>query len=484
LLINKNIGEKNMPDVIGKSKAFYDDFIRKGSNDTKTTHYCPGCGHGIIHKYIADAIEELGCQDRTILISPVGCSVFAYYYFDVGNMQVPHGRAPACATGVKRSRPNSIVISYQGDGDLAAIGTAEIIHAANRGEALTVFFVNNAIYGMTGGQMAPTTLIGQKTATSPHGRKIENEGFPIKMCELISTLDAPVYVERVSIADVPNRTKAKQVIKKGIKNQVEAKGFSFVEILAGCPSGLKISPVESNDWVKDNMHKIFPIKCFKDETNLAKSFTHSEQQIDDATLFKTLGLEKEDFSIEKNNDLKNFKDQKVRIAGFGGQGILSAGTTLSILGMFEGLETTWIPSYGPEMRGGTSNCHVKLSKNKIGSPLVEKANVLIAMNGPSLETFEATVDEGGLIIVNSSIVKEKVKRTDLRTYYIPLSDIATNMGVAAAQTVAGLAAYICISKIVPLEKLELVFKKSLKRKDLAEKNIAIVRKIKEFVDSL
>jgi len=473
-----------MSEIIQKSKAFYDDFERKGSNDTKTTHYCPGCGHGVIHKYIADAIEELNCQDRTVLISPVGCSVFAYYYFDVGNMQVPHGRAPACATGVKRARPNSIVISYQGDGDLAAIGTAEIIHAANRGEGLTVFFVNNAIYGMTGGQMAPTTLLGQKTATSPHGRKIENEGFPIKMCELISTLEAPVYVERVSIADVPNRTKAKQVIKKALKNQVEAKGFSFVEILAGCPSGLKISPVESNTWVKDNMHKIFPIKCFKDETNTAKPYTHSENKLDDASLFKALGLEKDNIEFKPSIDLKSFKDQNVRIAGFGGQGILSAGTTLSVLGMLEGLETTWIPSYGPEMRGGTSNCHVRLSKNKIGSPLVEKPNVLIAMNGPSLETFENIVEKNGIIIVNSSIINQKVNRADVKTYYIPLSDIATNMGVAAAQTVAGLAAYICITKIMPLEKLELVFKKSLKRKDLAEKNILISRKIKEFVDTL
>ena len=187
------------------------------ANCKHQTHYCPGCGHGVAHKLIAEAIEELGLQDRTIFVSPVGCSVFAYYYFDVGNVQVAHGRAPAAATALKRACPDKIVISYQGDGDLAAIGTAEIVHAANRGENITVFFVNNAIYGMTGGQMAPTTLVGQKSTTSPWGRRPVNEGFPLHMAELLSTLEAPVYIERVALSDNKNIMKARRAVRKALE---------------------------------------------------------------------------------------------------------------------------------------------------------------------------------------------------------------------------------------------------------------------------
>src|SRR5579884_3691849 len=184
----------------GKPHSFYDRYERKAELQQQT-HYCPGCGHGIVHKLVAEAIDALGIQDRTILISPVGCSVFAYYYFDVGNVQVAHGRAPAVATGVKRAHPESIVISYQGDGDLSAIGSAEILHAANRGENITVFFINNAIYSMTGGQMAPTSLVGQKSTTTPAGRNPLTEGYPLRMSELLATLDAPVYIERVGLGD-------------------------------------------------------------------------------------------------------------------------------------------------------------------------------------------------------------------------------------------------------------------------------------------
>src|SRR6185369_418140 len=196
-----------------KSELFYDTFERKADLQ-KMTHYCPGCGHGVAHKLIAEALEELGLQNDTIFVSPVGCSVFGYYYFDTGNVQAAHGRAPAVATALKRSNPKSIVISYQGDGDLAAIGTAEIIHAANRGENIAVFFVNNSIYGMTGGQMAPTTLVGQTSTTSPWGRRANNEGFPIKMAEMLSTLEAPVYIERVSLGDGKNILRARKAVRK------------------------------------------------------------------------------------------------------------------------------------------------------------------------------------------------------------------------------------------------------------------------------
>lgn len=472
------------PNILCKPKAFYDEFTRKGVEDVITTHYCPGCGHGILHKMIAEAIVDLGVQDRTIIISPVGCSVFAYYYFDTGNVQVAHGRAPAVGTGVKRSRPESIVISYQGDGDLAAIGTAEIIHAANRGESMTVFFVNNAIYGMTGGQMAPTTTIGQKTATTPYGRKVENEGYPIKMSELISNLDAPVFVERISIADVPNRNKARSVVKKALQNQVEGKGFSFVEVLAACPSGLKMTPVQTNEWVKSTLHNIFPIRNFRDNTATASPSFKKDPSSNKEDVLKALNLLDQSTDYKPSVDKSKFADQNVRLAGFGGQGILSAGSTLSVLAMYEGLETTWIPSYGPEMRGGTSNCHVRVSSKRIGSPLVETPNVLIAMNGPSLEKFESIVKKDGIIIVNSSIIDKKVTRKDVKVYYVPLTQISTDLGVPAAQSVAGLAAYLAATKVIPVEKLEYIVHKSLKRKDLADKNISIIRKTAEYVGGL
>lgn len=468
--------------ILAKPESFYDEFLRKGTEETGTTHYCPGCGHGILHKMIAEAICELDCQDKTILVSPVGCSVFAYYYFDTGNIQVAHGRAPAVATGAKRSRKNSVVISYQGDGDLAAIGTAEIIHAANRGENITVFFVNNAIYGMTGGQMAPTTTIGQKTATTPFGRTVENEGYPMKMSEIIATLDAPVYVERVSIADPASRSKTRIAVKKALKNQIDCKGFSFIEVLAPCPSGLKKNPVDTMKWVKETLHQVFPVKCFKDISETAQTRCPVEKKISDSEYFSALGLAT-DAKSEKTKstvDLKNFVEQKVRIAGFGGQGVLSSGVTLSVLGMNEGLNVTWIPSYGPEMRGGTSNCHVKLGTSRIGAPVVETANVLIAMNGPSLEKFEETVEPGGLIIVNSSIINEKVKRKDVKVVYAPVTDIATGLGVPAAQSVAALAVYLAYTKIIPVEKLESVLNKSLKRKDMVEKNISVIKKAAEY----
>ena len=227
-----------------KPKCLYERYERKAELRHQT-HYCPGCGHGIVHKLIARAIDELGIQDRVVLISPVGCSVFAYYYFDVGNIQVAHGRAPAVATAVKRSRPQSIVLSYQGDGDLAAIGSAEILHAANRGESITVFFINNAIYGMTGGQMAPTTLIGQKSTTTPFGRSVWNEGHPLQVCELLASLKGPVYIERVALGDNQQVMKTAKAVRRAIENQVQGLGFSLVEVLSPCPTIWKMTPVEA-----------------------------------------------------------------------------------------------------------------------------------------------------------------------------------------------------------------------------------------------
>src|SRR3954452_5614622 len=253
-----------------KAHAFYPNYDRK-SELQHQTHYCPGCGHGIAHKLLASAIDGLGLRDRTVLVSPVGCSVFAYYYFDVGNVQVAHGRAPAVATAVKRSRPESIVIGYQGDGDLAAIGTAEIVHAANRGEPVTIIFVNNGIYGMTGGQMAPTTPLGKKTATSPLGRDAMNEGYPLHVCEMLDSLDAPVYIERVALGNNKQIMQAAKVIRRAVENQVKGLGFSFVEVLSPCPTIWKMQPVEAQRFVRDEMAAIFGLCNLRDRTSEAQA---------------------------------------------------------------------------------------------------------------------------------------------------------------------------------------------------------------------
>ncbi len=228
-------------------------------------HYCPGCTHGIIHRLVAEAIDELGIEGRTIGVASVGCSVFSYNYFACDMVQAAHGRAPAVATGVKRSDKNNIVFTYQGDGDLAAIGTAETVHSAARGENITVIFVNNAIYGMTGGQMAPTTLPGQVTQTSPYGRDVEIAGYPVKVCEMLSQVDGAYYLERVAVNNVKNIKKAKAAIKKAFQNQIDGKGFSLVEVISTCPTNWGVSPDEALKWVDDKMIPYYPLGVYKDK---------------------------------------------------------------------------------------------------------------------------------------------------------------------------------------------------------------------------
>lgn len=230
------------------------------------THYCPGCTHGIIHRLVGEVLEELNLVNETIGVAPVGCSVLAYDYFACDMFEAAHGRAPAVATGIKRSNPDKMVFTYQGDGDLAAIGTAEIVHAATRGENIVTIFVNNCIYGMTGGQMAPTTLPGQVTETTPYGRDVKANGHPIRVSEMIATLDGACYVERVSVDSVPNVIKAKKAIKKAFENAKAGKGFSMVEVLSICPTNWGLSVEESLQWLRDSMMPFYPLGVKKDTT--------------------------------------------------------------------------------------------------------------------------------------------------------------------------------------------------------------------------
>lgn len=227
------------------------------------THYCAGCGHGIVHRLIAEVVDELGIRERLVGVAPVGCAVLAYDYFNFDVSEAAHGRAPAVATGMKRARPDLIVFTYQGDGDLAAIGMAEIIHAANRGEGITVFFVNNGVYGMTGGQMAPTTMIGQKTETSPRGRTVAHEGSPIKVAELLTQFDGVKFVERCTVSKPRNVAKTKAAIKTALQMQVDGKGFGFVEILSPCPTYWGLQPRVAMKMIDERMTEVFPLGQFK-----------------------------------------------------------------------------------------------------------------------------------------------------------------------------------------------------------------------------
>jgi len=229
-------------------------------------HYCPGCTHGIIHRLVAEVIDELGIEGKSIGVAPVGCAVMAYNYFNCDMIEAAHGRAPAVATGLKRANPENVVFTYQGDGDLASIGMAETVHSATRNENITIIFVNNAIYGMTGGQMAPTSLPGQVTQTSPYGRDVKTAGFPIKVSELLSSLDGPEYIERVAVNNVKNIRNAKKAIKKAFENQINNKGFSLVEVVSTCPTNWGMTPEKALAWVDENMLPYYPLGVYKDRS--------------------------------------------------------------------------------------------------------------------------------------------------------------------------------------------------------------------------
>lgn len=460
--------------------TFYDRYERKGG-DMEITHYCPGCGHGVLHKLIAEAIDEFGIQDRAILVGPVGCSVFMYYYMDVGNISASHGRAPAVATGVKRVRPDAIVFTYQGDGDLAAIGGNEILHAANRGESITVFFVNNGIYGMTGGQMAPTTPLGEKTTTSPRGREFGIEGPPMRVCELLDTLDGPAYIERVALTDPKQHMRARKAVRKAFQNQIDGRGFSFVEVLSACPSGWKCSPPEAIQWVEQHMIPIFPLKVFRDVDRKAEIHTH---------LSKTRVFSKRTAPPEPETQVPpvvgavakgELKEVALTLSGFGGQGVLFAGLALAEGGVKEGLEVSWIPSYGPEMRGGTAHCHLRLSRHSIASPWISRPSSLMAFNQPSIEKFASLLQPGGLLFVNASMVQDLPDRSDIRIIRVPAYEAAAEMGNAKAANMIMLGAFIEVTRAVEQESILSAFAEHGIKPNMLQSNREAIEKGRQLV---
>jgi 2-oxoisovalerate ferredoxin oxidoreductase beta subunit len=450
-----------------RPRSFYPTFARKDS-DQGVTHYCPGCGHGNLHKFIAEAVDDLGIGDRTIFVNPVGCSVFAYYYLDMGHVQAPHGRAPAVATAIKRARPDSIVIVYQGDGDLAAIGGNEILHAANRGESLTVIFVNNAIYGMTGGQMAPTTLLGQTTSTSPFGRSARAEGYPLRVCELLGSLEAPVYLERVALGDAKRDMAARKAVRRALQNQVEGRGFSLVEVLSPCPTGWKLSPQESTRFVLETMTRTFPLKRLRGDAEPAGAQPPAVRpgEIRDysrETIPEILGLVSggpdsgssapaEDWTLRDVQP--RFRQPRIKAAGFGGQGVLFLGALIAEAGMRAGWDVSWLPSYGPEMRGGTAHCHVILSESEVDSPLVTRSSVLFAFNQPSLERFCAEVTPDGLIVYDSSMVTTLPSGCSAETIGVPATELAEKLGSKRMANLVALGAYLRKTSVLPASAVE------------------------------
>ena len=434
--------------VLGKSPVFYETYERK-SELQQQTHYCPGCGHGVVHKLIAEAIADLGLQDRAIFVSPVGCSVFAYYYFDVGNVQAAHGRTPAVATALKRARPESIVVAYQGDGDLAAIGTAEILHAANRGEAITVFFINNAIYGMTGGQMAPTTLIGQVSTTTPFGRRAANEGYPLHVAELLATLQAPVYIERVALCDNKNIMRARKAVRRAIELQRDAAGFSFVEILSPCPTIWKMTPQEARNWVQDKLVPVFPLGNFRD----ARPPEPADGVPPQRPVAQVLELSESTAgpAQQRTTNVPPPKNLTITVAGFGGQGVLLLGQILAEIGLREALEVSWLPSYGPEMRSGSAHCHVCLSGERIGSPLIEHPDVLVVMNEISLCKFAPQVRPGGKVLYNATQLPAGFTLPGVDVLCVPASEIADRLGATKAANMVMLGALVECTGFAPQE---------------------------------
>lgn len=446
------------------SHVFYETFERHAGGEgikAHSTHYCPGCGHGLVHKFLSEAISDLGIQDKTVAISPVGCSVFLYYYMNVGNIQAAHGRAPVVALGEKVAHPESIVISYQGDGDLASIGLAELVSAAQLGLPITIIFVNNSTYGMTGGQMAPTTLIGQKMTTCPDGRTA-SMGQPMKVAELIASLDGPVYVERVALYDVANRNKARKAIKKAIQCQIEGKGFSFIEVVSECPVQLKMEPTKAQKWVEENMIPVYPLGVKKDTTaDLTELPQINVPAFEAEPLLKEIGATAtkpprfaKGFPTHLNPD-----DVAIKFAGSGGDGAQTAALLLTRAGLAEGFDSTHIPSYGPESRGGTSYADVHIA-HEVLSPAAPNPDVFVAFNQPSLMKFASSVVPGGIVLYDNNVIFDLPEFAEgVKVYGVPFSEIAQNLGKRILKNVVCLGAFQAATQIFPEE----TFLESLRR---------------------
>jgi len=446
--------------------GFYPCFERHGDGlKRQTTHYCAGCGHGLVHRYLARAIEELGIQERTVAVSPVGCGVFLYYYLDAANTQAAHGRASAVAVGHKLAHPGSVVVSYQGDGDLASIGLNEIMQAAQLGVPISVVYVNNAIYGMTGGQLAPTTLMGQRTTTSPTGRT-SRMGHPLRMAEMIASLEGPAYVERVALFDAKQRARAARAVEKALRVQVENRGLAFVEVLAECPTHLRLSAADAERWVAEHMTPVFPLGVKKDLPD-ADYGTWAEPRFDAEHVLASLGVRAAAESPSATSATPGLfgDDVGLKLAGAGGDGAQTAALLLAQAAIDEGFDATHIPSYGPESRGGTSYADVRIAAEAVLSPDVPEPHVLVAFNAPSLARFAATVPPGGVIVYDADVVpRPPVIDGGVRVLGVPCTSIARELGETRVKNIVALGAVQSATRVLPSASLKAALKRSLGKK--------------------
>ncbi len=480
-----------------EQKGMYQKFPRSGK-DTRVTHYCPGCGHGIINKLVAEACADLGLQDKTIFVDPVGCGVFTYYYWDAAHISAAHGRASAAATGVSRARPDAVTIAYQGDGDLGAIGFNNAFQAASRGEKFGCIFINNSLYGMTGGQMAPTTLEGEKTTTTPFGRDPALTGHPLHVCEVFNQLQAPVYIARVSVADTKRIMQCKLAIKRLFEIQRDHKGYAFLEILAPCPTNFGMNPLKAAEFCMNEMESEFPLGVFRDvEKGVEGSRSSATEEAADAQervppasaslavkpvpQFKdctALFATPDGTEAPKAEDDPSVPERRFKFAGYGGQGILSLGICVAEAARLEKRHALWFPSYGPEQRGGSANCSVVYSGLPIGSPTVEHPDVLVCMNRPSYDRFVGDVKKGGVVIVDTTVGDVAPPPEGVRLIKVPAIELAEKFGVPKAANTMMLAA-LRKYKVTGIDDkdLETALVASFKKKpQLVEKNRDLLKR--------
>ena len=467
-----------------EQKGMYQEFPLCGKPNARTTHYCPGCGHGIVNKLIAEACAEMGLQDDTIFVDPVGCGVFTYYYWDAAHISAAHGRASAAATGACRARPGAVTIAYQGDGDLGAIGFNNAFQAASRGEHFGCIFINNSLYGMTGGQMAPTTLEGEKTTTTPFGRDPSLTGHPLHVCEVFNQLQAPVYIARVSVADTKRIMQCKQAIRRVFDIQRQHKGYALLEILAPCPTNFRMDALTAAQFCMNEMEREFPLGTFRDTEKGVAGVTPTVHPESKALAVKPVPQKETCAALfddgEKTPeavDDPNVPEKRFKFAGYGGQGVLSLGLCVAEAARLERRHTLWFPSYGPEQRGGSANCSVVISGAPIGAPTVEHPDVLVCMNQPAYERFAADVKKGGAIIVDETVPINVQPPEGVTLHRWPAIRMAEEFGVPKAANTMMLAA-LKKYRLTGLsdENLETALVASFKKKpELGEKNRELLR---------
>ena len=467
-----------------EQKGMYQKFPRSGK-DTRVTHYCPGCGHGIVNKLVAECCAEMGLQDQTIFVDPVGCGVFTYYYWDASHISAAHGRASAAATGACRARPDAVTIAYQGDGDLGAIGFNNAFQAASRGEHFACIFINNSLYGMTGGQMAPTTLEGEKTTTTPFGRDPSLTGHPLHVCEVFGQLQAPVYIARTSVADTKRILQTKQAIRRVFELQKAHKGYCVLEILAPCPTNFRMDPLKAAGFCMNEMEKEFPLGTFRDVYKTAETPSETSHAIESPFLqvkpvpqVKTCAeLFAEKTVVPPAENEPSVPERRFKFAGYGGQGVLSLGLTVAEAARLERRHTLWFPSYGPEQRGGSANCSVVVSGTPIGSPTVEHPDVLVCMNQPAYERFAGDVKKGGVVIVDATVPVTVQPPEGVKLVSWPAIKMAEEFGVPKAANTMMLAALIKLGCTgLKDENLEQALVASFAKKpELGVKNLELLR---------